>query len=221
MALDATGRTTQVSRRQIVQPEDLEDRSQEEAFVRARGGTAFFSPVYFGPEAELYMRLAVPIEPFPGDVVGVLSALCCIGGRIVLHELGACYTCCYETQATQVRISQPYHATPRQRRGQIARLCAVIAREFHPDKIILFGSWAYGKPDTDSDIDLLIVMPFEGSPFRQAGTILNRVIQAVGVLPLDLLVRTAEQLDERLTLGDGFVRDILARGKVLYEADHA
>jgi uncharacterized protein len=124
-------------------------------------------------------------------------------------------------QATQVRISQPYHATPRQRRGQIARLCAVIAREFHPDKIILFGSWAYGKPDTDSDIDLLIVMPFEGSPFRQAGTILNRVIQAVGVLPLDLLVRTAEQLDERLALGDGFVRDILARGKVLYEADHA
>ena len=64
-------------------------------------------------------------------------------------------------------------------------------------------------------------MPFEGSPFRQAGTILNRVIQAVGVLPLDILVRTAEQLDERLALGDSFVRDILDRGKVLYEADHA
>jgi len=124
-------------------------------------------------------------------------------------------------QATQVRTPQPCHPTTRQRRGQIARLCAVIAREFQPEKIILFGSWAYGKPDTDSDIDLLVVMPFEGSPFRQAGTILNRVIQAVGVLPLDLLVRTAEQLDERLTIGDGFVRDILERGKVLYEADHA
>ena len=124
-------------------------------------------------------------------------------------------------QATQVRTPQPYHATPRQRRGQIARICAVIAREFQPEKIILFGSWAYGKPDTDSDIDLLVVMPFEGSPFRQAGTILNRVIQAVGALPLDLLVRTAEQLDERLTIGDGFVRDILERGTVLYEADHA
>jgi predicted nucleotidyltransferase len=97
----------------------------------------------------------------------------------------------------------------------------VIAREFQPEKIILFGSWAYGTPDTDSDIDLLVVMPFEGSPFRQAGTILNRVIQAVGVLPLDLLVRTAEQLEERLAIGDGFVRDILARGKVLYEANHA
>jgi uncharacterized protein len=124
-------------------------------------------------------------------------------------------------QATQASLPQPCHATTRQRRGQIARLCAVIAREFQPEKIILFGSWAYGKPETDSDIDLLIVMPFEGSPFRQAGTILNRVVQAVGVLPLDLLVRTAKQLDERLAIGDGFVCEILERGKVLYEADHA
>ena len=54
-------------------------------------------------------------------------------------------------------------------------------------------------------------MPFEGSPFRQAGTILHCVIQAVGVLPLDLLVRTAEQLDERLAMGDGFVCDMLER----------
>jgi hypothetical protein len=74
VALDATGRERlKVSRRQIVQPEDLEDRSQDAAFVRARAGKSFFSPVYFGPEAEPYMRLAVPIEPFPGDVVGVLS----------------------------------------------------------------------------------------------------------------------------------------------------
>ena len=67
----------------------------------------------------------------------------------------------------------------------------------------------------------LVVTLFEGSSFRQAGTIFNRVIQAVGVLPLDLLVRIAEQLDERLAIGDGFVRDILEWGKVLYEADHA
>src|SRR5437870_4524563 len=65
---------TTLFRSQIVQPEDLEDRSRDAAFVHARRGKAFFSPVYFGPEAEPYMRLAVPIEPFPGDVVGVLSA---------------------------------------------------------------------------------------------------------------------------------------------------
>jgi len=45
------------------------------------------------------------------------------------------------------------------------------------------------------------------------------VIQSVGVLPLDLLVRTSEQLHERLAIGDGFIRDILERGKVLYEAE--
>src|SRR5207245_6164675 len=75
VALDPTGRERlKVSRRQIVQLGDLQDRSQDTAFVHARGGKAFFGPVYFGPEAEPYMRLAVPIEPFPGDVVGVLSA---------------------------------------------------------------------------------------------------------------------------------------------------
>ena len=124
-------------------------------------------------------------------------------------------------QTTHVRAPQPFHSTTRHRRGQIARLCAVIAREFQPEKIILFGSWAYGRPDADSDIDLLVVMLFEGSPFRQAGIILHRVIQSVGVLPLDLLVRTPEQLHERLAIGDVFVREVLERGKVLYEADHA
>lgn len=118
------------------------------------------------------------------------------------------------------RASPPYRIAARQRRRQITRLCKVIVREFHPEKVILFGSWAYGKPHTESDIDLLVVMPFAGSPFRQAGTILHRVVQSVGVLPLDLLVKTAEQLQERLAIGDSFVRDILERGKVLYEADH-
>ena len=126
-----------------------------------------------------------------------------------------------QRKTTQVRFPQPGHSSTRQRRGQIARLCEVIAREFQPEKIILFGSWAYGTPDAESDIDLLIVMPFEGSPFRQAGTILKSVVQSVGVLPLDLLVRTAEQLNARLTIGDSFMREILERGKVLYEADHA
>jgi predicted nucleotidyltransferase len=124
-------------------------------------------------------------------------------------------------KTTLIRSPQPWHSSTRQRRGQIARLCEVIAREFQPEKIILFGSWAYGTPDAESDIDLLIVMPFEGSPFRQAGTILKSVVQSVGVLPLDLLVRTTEQLNERLTIGDSFMREILERGKVLYEADHA
>ena len=105
-------------------------------------------------------------------------------------------------------------AQPRKRTAHIKQLCAQIAREFKPEKIILFGSQAYGRPHAESDIDLLVVMPYEGSPFRQAGEILQRV-QAW--MPVDLLVRTAEQVNERLALGDRFMREILERGKVMYE----
>jgi predicted nucleotidyltransferase len=111
---------------------------------------------------------------------------------------------------------------------QIMCLCDAIAQEFHPDKIVLFGSYASGKPRPDSDVDLLVVMPFEGSPFRQTAVILGHVVRTVGVLPLDLLVRTAEQVQERLRMGDSFMRDIIAHGKVMYsstvdayETDHA
>jgi predicted nucleotidyltransferase len=122
---------------------------------------------------------------------------------------------------TKIKTSQPYNFTTRQRRGQIKRLCKTIVDEFQPEKIILFGSFANGKPHAESDIDLLVVMQFAGSPFHQAGLMLNRVSQFVGILPLDLLVRTSEQLNERLAIGDTFIRKILERGKVIYEANHA
>jgi predicted nucleotidyltransferase len=105
-----------------------------------------------------------------------------------------------------------------QRWQQIILLCDTIVHEFHPDKIVLFGSYAYGQPRSDSDVDLLVVMPFEGSPFRQAAVILSHVVRTVGVLPMDLLVRTAEQVQERLHLGDSFIRDIIERGRVMYSS---
>ena len=120
-----------------------------------------------------------------------------------------------------VSPSHPFHSGPRQRRAQIQQLCNAIVQEFQPEKIVLFGSYAYGKPDNDSDIDLLVVMSFDGSPFRQAGVILNHVIPLVGVVPLDLLVGTVEHVNERLAIGDRFMREIFTRGKVMYEANHA
>lgn len=106
------------------------------------------------------------------------------------------------------------------RREQIRLLCDAIAREFRPDRIVLFGSHAYGNPRADSDVDLLVVMPYEGSPFRQAALILGHLVRTVGVLPLDLLVRTAEEVSERLRMGDRFMREVVERGKVMHEADH-
>jgi predicted nucleotidyltransferase len=99
----------------------------------------------------------------------------------------------------------------------IGDLCNQIAREFRPQKIILFGSHAYGKPGWDSDVDLLVIMPFSGTPHRQAVAIRSRIDASVA---LDLLVRTPRQISRRLAMGDSFIREILERGKVIYEADH-
>ena len=100
---------------------------------------------------------------------------------------------------------------------EIRDLTSQIAREFSPDRIILFGSHAYGQPGNDSDVDILVVLPFEGKPVRKAIEIRNRVNAG---LPLDLIVRTPEQLAERVAQNDWFIREILERGRTLYEANH-
>jgi predicted nucleotidyltransferase len=119
------------------------------------------------------------------------------------------------------RSASPQTSLRRLLPKEIKRLCAEIAREFHPDKIVLFGSHAYGKPRPESDVDLLVIMPFEGSPFRQAATILGHIVQTVGVLPLDLVVRTSQQVQERIQIGDTFMQEIIERGRVMYETDHS
>lgn len=106
----------------------------------------------------------------------------------------------------------------RSKRNYIKRLCRQIGDAFLPERIILFGSQAYGKPTEDSDIDLLIVMPYEGSHAAQAIRILNHL----NVLaPIDLLVRSPEEVHERIEIGDSFMREIVGQGKVMYEATHA
>ena len=110
---------------------------------------------------------------------------------------------------------QPVKAHPAKRRAYIKKLCRRIAEEFHPEKIILFGSQAYGKPTPDSDVDLLVVMPFEGSYFKKSHEIRMRLGLT---LPIDLLVNTPEQLQYRLEIGDSFMQEIVERGKVMYEA---
>jgi predicted nucleotidyltransferase len=100
---------------------------------------------------------------------------------------------------------------------QIEQISEQIAREFMPEKIILFGSYAYGIPRQGSDIDLLVIMPFEGRHREQA----VKIHTALGtLLPLDLMVRRPEEIAERIKIGDSFIREIVERGKVLYEAKH-
>ena len=105
--------------------------------------------------------------------------------------------------------------SPAKRMAYIRSMCARIAKQYQPEKIILFGSHAYGTPTADSDVDLLIVMDFEGRPIEQ---ILKIHHELDIVTPVDLLVRTPEDVKRRLAEGDMFMRLIVERGKVLYEA---
>jgi len=94
-----------------------------------------------------------------------------------------------------------------------------IAEKFQPEKIILFGSYAYGKPKPESDVDLLVIM---GTSLRsrQQRLEISRALSP-RPFPMDIVVRTPQQVKERLALGDLFLREITTRGKVIYERPRA
>jgi uncharacterized protein len=112
---------------------------------------------------------------------------------------------------------QPYrYPSPNIPLSAIRRYARQIAERFHPDKIILFGSYAYGQPHAESDVDLLVIMPAR-----------NAIDQAIRIdrafeypFALDLHVRTPYQINQGLKEGDWdwFLREITEKGKVLYEA---
>jgi predicted nucleotidyltransferase len=91
-----------------------------------------------------------------------------------------------------------------------------IVREFRPEKVILFGSYAWGEPTEDSDVDLFIVKN-SIMPRRQRQRDL-RFRMYPPDLPLDLLVYTPNEIEQRLKIGDFFVRDVMENGKILYAA---
>lgn len=104
------------------------------------------------------------------------------------------------------------------RMAYIRKLCKRIAEAYHPEKIILFGSHAYGKPTPESDVDLLIVMDYEGYPIEQT---LKIDTELDIVTPVDLLVYTPQEVKERLKDRDMFMVQIFERGKVMYESKHS
>ncbi len=110
-------------------------------------------------------------------------------------------------------VDEQWHrgvAVPQRVIRQFARQ---VAERFQPDTIILFGSHAYGRPHEDSDVDILVVMPAR-----------NQLDQAVRIhlatqppFPLHLLVRTPQNMAWRLAEGDSFLKEVVSKGKVLYE----
>lgn len=93
-----------------------------------------------------------------------------------------------------------------------------IAKAYNPESIILFGSYAAGNAGRDSDVDLLIILDFEGKAANKAAEIRLKFHPE---FPLDILVRTPQKVRERIDLGDCFMKEIIEKGKVLYEAYNA
>lgn len=100
-------------------------------------------------------------------------------------------------------------------RRSIKQFATQVARRFRPERIILFGSYAYGKPTADSDVDLLVVMPCKRRTLDQAYEI--RLAVRSG-FPMDLIVRTPAEVKKRVAWGDFFLREITEKGTVLYDA---
>ena len=93
-----------------------------------------------------------------------------------------------------------------------------IAKEFKPRKIILFGSYARGKPRPESDLDLLVIMDTPLKEWEQS----LKIRRSLGVtFGMDLIVRTPKRVAQRLKMGDSFMKDVLKEGRVLYESRSA
>ena len=101
----------------------------------------------------------------------------------------------------------------------LADITRRIVEAFHPEKVVLFGSYAYGEPNLYSDLDLLVVMESDERPVVRSRKV--RKVAKIDFLPMDVLVRTPAEITRRLAMGDFFIREILDRGRTLYTNDTA
>ena len=103
-------------------------------------------------------------------------------------------------------------------KNMILEIVGRIKEEYQPSKIILFGSYAYGQPDRDSDIDLLIIKDTLERPIDRRVAVTRIASDPRRLIPLEVIVLTPDELHERLEIGDQFLRGILGKGEVLHEA---
>lgn len=98
----------------------------------------------------------------------------------------------------------------------IKKISKKIEREYHPEKIILFGSYVWGKPGKHSDIDLFIIKKTKARHIDRLITIRKILTKENGMVALDPIVYTPDETDYRVRIGDDFIRKIMAKGMVLY-----
>lgn len=90
-----------------------------------------------------------------------------------------------------------------------------IAKKLKPEKIILFGSYARGNPTPDSDVDLLVIL--DTPKTRKERVVAVSLLLYPRLFPVDILVKTPQEIEEEIEQGNFFIREIMSKGKVLYE----
>jgi len=97
----------------------------------------------------------------------------------------------------------------------ISEIVTKIVENFHPEKVILFGSQVWGQPKEWSDIDILVIMNSTESSAQIAAKI--SMMAKPRYVPMDIIVRTPGEIKQRVKIGDHFIQKILTEGKVVYE----
>ena len=97
----------------------------------------------------------------------------------------------------------------------LSKVIRQIVEQFYPQRIVLFGSYAYGEPHEGSDLDLLVVMETEENPLHAAARIAASIEHP---FPLDILVIRPSDLEVSLEQGNVFETEVIKKGITLYEA---
>ena len=108
-------------------------------------------------------------------------------------------------------------ATDEKIKNIIDKIVERIKKEYKPKKIVLFGSYAYGKPTEDSDLDLLIIKDTNKRPIDRWIEVKKLLRGASGTFAISPFVYTEKEINERIVIKDFFLEEILEKGKVLYE----
>jgi len=98
----------------------------------------------------------------------------------------------------------------------LEQIVEILVREYRPEQIVLFGSYAHGQPDEESDIDLLIVKETARPFYKRLLEIRQIVSETRRGFPFDPIVFTPQEFRERLEHNDRFLREIMTEGQVIY-----
>ncbi len=103
-------------------------------------------------------------------------------------------------------------------RAELNKIVGQLIEAYRPEKIILFGSYAYGEPDADSDLDLLIIKKTSERFIDRWVNVRRIVADPKRSIPFEPIVLTPDEVEERLAIGDQFIEEIVTKGEILYAA---